>query len=89
MPRRMVDLFTCWRGLSGKPQSSQVWKMVPFYLLWCIWREINDRSFENCKRMVVDLKPFFFNTPYHWKAALDFPNLIGFHDFLEHFSLSS
>jgi hypothetical protein len=28
--------------------------------MWCIWREINDRSIEECERLVVDLKAFFF-----------------------------
>jgi hypothetical protein len=37
----------------------------------------------------VDLKSLFFNTLYHWTAILDISNLLGFHDFLDYFSLSS
>lgn len=33
MPRRIVDLFTCWRGLFGSPLSVAIWKMVPSCLL--------------------------------------------------------
>jgi hypothetical protein len=33
MPNRVVDLFACWRGLGGSPQSTTVWKMVPSCLL--------------------------------------------------------
>jgi hypothetical protein len=29
-------------------------------------REINDRSFEDRKQMVAELKSFFFKTFYHW-----------------------
>ena len=61
----------------------------PSCLLWCIWRERNYKSFEDCERTVVNLKSFFFNTLYHWAVAVDFPNLLGFPDFLECFSLSS
>jgi len=38
---------------------------------------------------VVELKSFFFNTFYRGAVALDFPNWLGFHDFLDLFSLSS
>jgi hypothetical protein len=37
--------------------------MVLFYLSWCICKEINDKSFEDRKRTVVDLKSF--NTLFH------------------------
>jgi hypothetical protein len=43
-------------------QSAIVWKMVPPYLLWCLWREINDSIFEDRERTLEELKSFFFNT---------------------------
>jgi hypothetical protein len=60
IPKRVVDLFAYWRGLRGSPRNTYVWKMVPFCLLWCIWRERNDRSFEDNERMVPELTFFFF-----------------------------
>jgi hypothetical protein len=65
MPRRVVDLFACWRGLSGNPQSAAMWKMVSSCLLCCLWREINDRSFEDHKRTVMELNSFFSKPIYH------------------------
>jgi hypothetical protein len=65
MLRRAVDLFTYWRGLRGNHQSATVWKMVPSCLLWSSWKKINDRSFEDCNRTMVDLRSFFFNTLFH------------------------
>jgi hypothetical protein len=41
------------------------------------------------ERTVVELKYFFFNTLYLWTNALDFANVLGFHEFLDLFSLSS
>jgi hypothetical protein len=29
------------------PRSDAVWKMVPTYLFWCLWRERNDRNFKD------------------------------------------
>jgi len=83
-------MLACRRGLSGSPQSATTWKMVLSCLLWCIWREKkNDKSFEDRERKMVDLKSFFFNTLYHWVVALNFPNLLGFHDFLDCFYFSN
>jgi len=47
-------------------------------LLWCLWRERNDRSFEDRKRTVVKLKYFFLNTFYLWATASNFPNVLDF-----------
>jgi hypothetical protein len=30
----------------GCTRSAVVWKMVPHCILWCIWRERNNRCFE-------------------------------------------
>jgi hypothetical protein len=38
----------------------------------CLWREINDRSFENCEQMVVQFKDFVFKSLYHWTASIFF-----------------
>jgi len=42
MPRRVVDFFACW-WTGGCSRSAVVWKMVHCCLLWCLWRERNDR----------------------------------------------
>ena len=28
MPKQVVDLFACWKGLCGNPRSVVVWMMV-------------------------------------------------------------
>ena len=33
MPRKVVDLFACWRGLGGSSQSETIWKMISSCLL--------------------------------------------------------
>jgi hypothetical protein len=50
--------------------------MVPSYLLWCLKRERNDRSFEDREKTVVELNYFFSNTLYLWAAALNFSNVL-------------
>jgi len=46
MPRRVVDLFSCW-WKAGRSRSAAVWKMVPICILWCVLKERNLRCFED------------------------------------------
>jgi hypothetical protein len=48
MLRQVVGLLACW-WIIGSTRSATMWKMVPYCHLWCIWTEINDRTFEDCK----------------------------------------
>lgn len=34
MPRRVVDLFACCRGLMGNSLYAAVWNMIPLCLAW-------------------------------------------------------
>jgi hypothetical protein len=36
------DLYASW-WTGGRSRSAVVWKMVPLCIMWCIWRERNDR----------------------------------------------
>jgi hypothetical protein len=49
MPRRVVDLYACWWTF-GRPQSSVAWNMVHTCFIWCLWREMNYKSFEDWER---------------------------------------
>jgi hypothetical protein len=61
-------------------------KMIPSYLLWCLWMEINDRSFEDSERTLVELKYFLFETLYHLTTTL-YLNLHSLHYCLDLLSL--
>ena len=71
MPRRVINLFFCWRGLGGSPQCVAMRKLVLSCQLWCLWREGTDRYFEEHKKTMVELKSFVFKTLYYWAAGLD------------------
>jgi hypothetical protein len=88
MPRRVFDLFGCW-WTSGRPRSAAIWKMVPTCLLRCVWKERNNRCFEDLKRTLDDILVLFFHTLYLSMVAFVSPLLLSFDDFLVRFSLSS
>lgn len=46
MPSRMTDLFAYW-WTGGRFHSVVMWKIVPSCLLWYLWKERNDRNFED------------------------------------------
>jgi hypothetical protein len=69
--------------------SIVAWKMVCLCLLWCLWMEINSRSFEDRKRTLEELKSSFFNTLYIWTFALLSPLMLSYHDFFVLLSCSS
>lgn len=54
MPKTVVELLACWQGHFG------FW--APHCLIWCLWRERNNQSFENIEQTMAELKIFFFRT---------------------------
>jgi hypothetical protein len=80
MPRLVRDLLACWRRKTGNSYSEALWKMILLCLMWCMWRERNDWSFEDNERMVAKLKTLFFHTPFRWIAAYDSLHIYSFHD---------
>jgi hypothetical protein len=55
MPRRVVDMYAYW-WTSGSPWSAAMSKMMSTCLLWCLFQEINDKSFEDWKRTLEGIK---------------------------------
>jgi hypothetical protein len=82
------DLFACW-WTAGRPGSAVIWKMVPTCILWCVWKERNDRCFEDLERSLEDILASFFHTLYLWTVAFVSPLSFTFDEFLVRFSLSS
>jgi hypothetical protein len=81
MPRHVVDLYACWR-IAGNTRSALMWKMVPSYLLGCLWREMNNICFEDHDRILEEIESLFFNTLYFGTANYVSLLVISYHDFL-------
>ena len=71
--QRLVELLAFWQGNFGHHHNGVIWMAVPYRLMWCIWRERNNRCFEDFERTIADLKLFFF------KTLLDWMSIIGSH----------
>jgi hypothetical protein len=86
--RRVFDLFAYW-WTYGTSRSAAIWKMVPICLFWCVWKERNNRCFEDLERSLEDILASFFRTLYLWTMTFVLPLSLSFGDFPVCFSLSS
>ena len=66
MPMSAVGLLACWQGRFGHHHNGDIWMVVPHCLLWCIWKERNNRCFEDSKRSLPDIKLLFFRSLLDW-----------------------
>ena len=51
--------------------------LLPYCLMWCLWRERNDQCFEDSEWYLPDLKLFIFKTMLDWMSvvnAIELPN---------------
>jgi hypothetical protein len=93
MPKRVLDLLAGWKGGFGKHRNADLWGSGkhrnadlwanPLCIMWTIWREHNQHSFEGTERSPLELKLFLFCAMYDWMAALSghfFSNLKEFLD---------
>lgn len=49
-----------------------MWKIVPL----CLWREMNDISFDDCEKTLEEIKSLIFNTLYLRTVAFVSPLVI-------------
>ena len=81
MPETVLDVLACWNSIRGMRQIKAVWKLIPTCIMWCLWQERNERTFEDKERSVEELKLLFFKTLCTWAIAIDL-NGKDLHEFL-------
>jgi hypothetical protein len=80
MPPTTYDLLHCWRR---KGPAYVVWNAIPSCLMWLLWRERNQKAFEDAERHSADLKLLIIRTLMEWTAAVtscSFPSVFAFID---------
>ena len=70
MLQSVLGLLACWQDRLGHHRNGHIWLIFPHCLMWCLWREMNSRCFEDKERSILDLKLFFFRTLLDWLATL-------------------
>ena len=68
IPRSIPNLLLgCWNWL--EKHSSQIWNLVPLCILWCIWKERNQRTFEDLDSSGDQMLASFSGTLFDWSPA--------------------
>ncbi|KAG2688943.1 hypothetical protein I3760_09G116800 [Carya illinoinensis] len=81
MPKTVEMALASWSNIRGSKPIKVIWKMIPLCIMWVVWQERNERTFEDRARSVEELKLLFFITLCNWAIAVDF-NGKAMHDFL-------
>ena len=69
MPRRVVDLLSCWNGLWGRFEAGNIWRMIPHCIMCCHWCEQNARTFNGEETSIPALKFLLLQTLFDWLKA--------------------
>jgi hypothetical protein len=77
--------------LAGVPLAGLgvVWKMVSICNFWSIWRERNNRCFEDLESSMDEILASLLFSLYSWTMAYLSPLYLSYADFLSHFSFPS
>jgi hypothetical protein len=86
MPKRMVDLLTCWKRMVGQNDSNIVWNVISSFLMWCIWREKTLEALMTMRERARINKLVFLNPYLSESLLIPFPMSLAFLIFL-HFLL--
>ena len=65
---RVIDLLFGWRNWLGK-YLSNIWNLTALCLMWCIWRERNNCTFEDVESLGNQLLASFMGSLFHWSRA--------------------
>ena len=88
LPGKVADLlFSWWNGLGR--HSLDIWNMVPICLVWTIWKECNQCTFEDVSRLDNQLLEGFIQTLFDWSRAWGFTTSTSISVFMSSLLLSS
>jgi hypothetical protein len=80
-------LFSWWNGLGR--HSSDIWNLVPACLMWSIWKERNQRIFEDVFKADNQLLEGFILNLFDWSKAWGFSSCTSIPEFISSLFLIS
>jgi len=89
MPRMVLELLTNWGASFGYGPAKEVWRLVLWCLMWCIWQERNARHFEDVETSMVELSKRLLYMLYIWMSPHHSLNVFTYANFLNLFSIRS
>ena len=83
MSKTVVELLACWQGNFSHHRNGVIWMAVPHCLMLCIWRERNNRCFEDSERTIANLELFFFKTLLDWMSIIESHSISSVYDLMD------
>jgi hypothetical protein len=68
MSGTVVSLLSSWWNGLGR-HSSAIWNMVPICLMWTIWKERNQHTFEDVYHLDCQILESFTSTLFEWSRT--------------------
>lgn len=65
----MSDLLRNWRRQLGTCHVLQIWRLAHLCLMWCLWREQNAKSFEDCESGLLEIKKMMLQSLFTWNSV--------------------
>ena len=87
MPGSVESLVYCWSFWLGK-FNSDIWNMVPGYLIWIVWMERNWRPFEDTEKSLVQLQALCQKTLFDWSRCWGFSDCSTILEFISSLSIA-
>lgn len=73
-------------SFEGVEVGSVIWKVTFLYLMWTIWREMDNCMFNCMELSTLELKSLYLQSLYEWWCTrfvcVHLPSLVGFVDYL-------
>jgi hypothetical protein len=69
MPQKVLDLFACWNHVRGRDLAKAIWRIAALCVIWCIWKEINARLFEDKEYSVDGVRKNMISMLHMWAMA--------------------
>ena len=82
MPKRVGELLACWYGGVWRHRTASIWGDIPHCIIWTIWREWNNRTFEG-EWSITELKHIFILSLFEWITSLSGLPISSLLDFLD------
>ena len=83
----VAGLLSCWYQWLEK-HNSNIWNLIPRYLMWIVWLERNRRSFENRETTLDELKVLCQRSLFEWSRCWGFTDSSSLPEFMFSLGLS-
>lgn len=77
--RTEIISLLCWSRKFADPLAKAVWMMILLCIWWCLWRERNQRCFDDSAMSLARLQDSFLLSLYVWANALLGGPFLDFH----------